>query len=273
MQLIMFSKMLKEKSIEQLAELGNAMGLDGFDMAVREGYPVNPDNVGDALPQAMQTLRQVGLDIPMVTGEGGLLEPDDPAARPILGAMAEAGVRFLKLGYFRVKPGDNDYWSQVDRVRRAFEGWQKLAAEYEVKVCYHTHSNRCMGLNAGCLMHLLHDFDPTRLGAYIDTAHLRTEGEEFALAVDIVRPYLSVVAVKDAMLVREEKDGHGSTKRTIVPAGQGMCDFTAVFQSLDAAGFDGPVSVHCEFECEGDEFLATARREAAFFRRHLDALG
>ena len=52
MKLVMFSKMLKEKSVEELAELAQELGIDGYDLAVRTGYPVNPDNAATALPEA-----------------------------------------------------------------------------------------------------------------------------------------------------------------------------------------------------------------------------
>ena len=77
--------------------------------------------------------------------------------------MDSANVRLLKLGYFRFEPQTMDYWEQVDNVRRAFAAWEKLASIYNVKICYHTHSHYCMGLNAAALMHLLRDFDPAYL--------------------------------------------------------------------------------------------------------------
>ena len=40
------------------------------------------------------------------------------------------------------------------RVRGIFEKWAALAEKHRVKVCYHTHSNRCMGMNGAMLMHL-----------------------------------------------------------------------------------------------------------------------
>lgn len=44
MKLIMFSKMLKEKSPVELVTLAKEWGLDGYDLCVRPGYAVNPDN-------------------------------------------------------------------------------------------------------------------------------------------------------------------------------------------------------------------------------------
>ena len=274
MKLILFSKMLKEKSVEELAVLANELGLDGYDMAVRPEYPVNPDNAATALPAAAAVMRSHGVDIPMLTGNFDLLTVDHPTAELILGAMGEAGVGLVKLGYFKFDPGKMDYWKEVDECRKALDGWSKLAEKHQVKVCYHTHSNRCMGLNAGMLAHMIHGLDSKYIGAYLDTGHLVAEGEEWAVAVAIVREYLSVVSLKDFLLHRVVKEGHGSMKRDVVEAGQGMVDWTAVFEELKRIGFDGPGSIHCEFHLEeADDFLSAVRREVAFFSEMRERAG
>jgi len=268
MKFIMFSKMLKDRDVAGLIEFGQAMGLDGYDLAVRPGYVVNPDNVEEALPEAVRELRKAGLDVPMVTGNFDLLWPDHPTAEPILRAMDAADVRLLKLGYYKFNPFEQDYWAEVDRIRQVFEGWQQLAKTYNVCICYHTHSNRCMGLNAAALCHLVRGFDPDCIGAYIDAGHLAVEGEEFAVAVAMVKDNLRIVAVKDMEITRGERNGHGTKQRRVVPAGEGVVDWTAVFEALRHFGYDGPVSIHCEFEAQaGVEFENIVKREVAFFRR------
>ncbi len=51
MKEIMFTKMLQDKTIPQLAQIAHEWGLDGFDLCVRPDYPVNPDNAYDELPK------------------------------------------------------------------------------------------------------------------------------------------------------------------------------------------------------------------------------
>jgi len=178
-------------------------------------------------------------------------------------------VLLIKLGYFSFNPFTQDYWAEVDRIRKAFDGWQKLGRRHNVKICYHTHSSRCMGLNAGMLAHLLRDLDPHHIGAYLDPGHLTIEGEEFAFAVAIMKDYLSIVGLKDVLLRREEVNGHGRKVAAMVRAGEGMVDWTAVFADLARAGFDGPLSVHCEFEAPAAQFLAAVKREVQFFRKRI----
>jgi sugar phosphate isomerase/epimerase len=247
--------------------LAQAWGLDGYDLCVRPGYAVSPDNAATELPRVAAQFRAEGLDIPMVTGNFDLLEPEHPTAEPILKAMDLADIRRLKLGYFRYDPAKHDYLSEVGRIRGIFGRWEPLARRYGVRICYHTHSDKCMGLNGASLAHLLSGFDPALLGAYLDPAHLAIEGEDLATAVGMVRPWLSLIAVKDVLLTRVAQNGHGSLKRDWVLAGEGVVDWTAVFECLRREAYAGPVTVHCEFHVPQDQFLSAAQREVAFFRR------
>ncbi len=268
MKLIVFSKMLQEKSVAELIELAQKHGYDGYDLAVRPGHPVNPDNAATALPQAQTQMEQAGLQIGMVTGNFDLLTADHPLAEPLLAAMDSANVRLLKLGYFRFEPQTMDYWEQVDNVRRAFSAWEKLASIYNVKICYHTHSHYCMGLNAAALMHLLRDFDPAYLGAYLDPGHFAVDGEPFDFGLAMAREHLSILSVKDVLVERVEKNGHGAAKALWVAAGEGIVDWTAVFGELRRIEYDGFLSIHCEYDIDDEEdWFDTFVREVAFFRR------
>ena len=268
MKLIVFSKMLQEKSVAELIELAQRHGYDGYDLAVRPGHPVNPDNAAAALPQAQAQMEQAGLQIGMVTGNFDLLTADHPLAEPLLAAMDSANVRLLKLGYFRFEPQTMDYWEQVENVRRAFAAWEKLASIYNVKICYHTHSHYCMGLNAAALMHLLRDFDPAYLGAYLDPGHFAVDGEPFDFGLAMAREHLSILSVKDVLVERIEKNGHGAAKALWVAAGEGIVDWTAVFGELRRIEYDGFLSIHCEYDIDDEEdWFDTFVREVAFFRK------
>ena len=121
------------------------------------------------------------------------------------------------------------------------------------------------------LSHLVRGFDPRYIGAYLDPCHLVIEGEEFELGAAIMKDYLCILGLKDALLAREEKHGHGAVAIKWVEAGQGMVNWTGVFSELVRIAFDGPMSIHCEFEIPEDGYMAALRREVAFFNRVRDA--
>jgi sugar phosphate isomerase/epimerase len=265
--LVLFSKRFKDRSTDELIELAHACGVAGYDLCVRDGHQVTPQNVGRRLPEVVGALRQNGLKVPMATGGQDFLDPRHPSVGPILRAVAQCGIPRIKLGYFIFDASKGPYLAHVERVRRQFARWERLGREYGVRICYHTHSGPCMGVNGAALAHLLVGFDPAWLGAYIDPAHLVVDGEEFPYALAMLRSHLAVVAFKDVLLVRKVAHGHGSRTVRWVQAGQGMVDWTTVFTELQRVGFDGPCSIHCEFQVPASRESAAVRREAAFFRR------
>lgn len=266
MQLIVFSKLLKDRSIPELIDLAHTYGFNGYDLCVRPGYPVSPEDAAQTLPEAVLQFAAAGLSVPLVTGPTSLTDPRQPEAESLLAALADAGIPRMKLGYFRFEPS-RPYWAQVDEARRTLENWEILGRIYGVQLCYHTHSGNLLGLNAAALMHLLRDRDPAHIGAYLDPGHFAVNGEPFPLALSMAADYLSLFSFKDVLVERVEVDGHGTGKVCWVPAGEGVVNWTEIFAEVKRTGFEGPVSIHCEFEVPDDQWMATFRREIGFFKR------
>lgn len=275
MKITFFSKTLKSLDVDGLISAGEHLGLEGWDLAVRPGYTVNPDNVETALPIAAHKLTAAGQPVLTVTGNFDVLLPDDPQVQPLLSGMADAGVGLLKLGYFTISPAQEDYWQEVERIRRAFDGWQQLSREYGVKILYHTHSGSgSMGLNCAALMHLLSGFDPQHIGAYIDPGHMLINGEPFAHGLGMVKPYLAMVGLKDYKPHLHATDAGGALTWECVMAGQGGVTWGNVFAELTALGFSGPCSVHAEFEPPAHAshlFMEMARADFIYFKQMRDA--
>lgn len=264
MQLVMFTKMLAKLDARRLGETIRDLGFDGMDLAVRPGHPVNPDNVETALPQAVRMWSDMGLVVAMVSTDTSLIDPGAAEAQRIFAACGQAGIKYVKPGYYRWKPGE-DYWENVKRIREKLAGFAELGAETGVLPCYHTHSGHFYGLNASALMQLLEGLDPQRIGAYLDTAHLALDGEPFALALKIVGEYLKLVAIKDPVYVEGG--------RRIVPLGQGIVDWPAVCGALKVVGFDGPMTLHSEYDMNAEEIIATTRQDLQRFKGWLAEAG
>jgi len=265
-QLIVFSKLLKDRSIPELIDLAHSHGFDGYDLCVRPGYPVSPEDAALTLPVAVRQMAAAGLTVLLVTGPTGLTDPRQPGTEDMLAALADAGVPRLKLGYFRYNPL-RPYWDQVDDARRCLENWEVLGRIYGVQLCYHTHSGNLLGLNAAALMHLLRDRDPAYIGAYLDPGHFAINGEPFPLGLSMVKGYLSVLSLKDVVVERVQADGYGKGEVRWMAAGDGVVDWKEVFAQLRAADFEGPASIHCEYEVPADQWMETFAREIAFFKR------
>jgi len=271
--LVFFTKHFATMTVGEWIEKAHRLGFEGFDVACRPGHTIHPDNVRAALPKAAKQFRDAGLVLPMLTGAGDLLEPTDRTAEPILAAMQESGIGLLKLGYFSIDNATQDYWERVDYARRQLEGWARLGEKFRVRICYHTHSQPMwLGLNAAAIMHLVNGFDPRWIGVYLDPGHLIIDGEHPDIAVNMVKRHLAAVGLKD---MRKEPNPIGPGCRMIITrAGLGFVDWPNFFANLRRVGFEGPLSVHAEYNrnypqnAKGEaEYVASLAEEFAFFKR------
>jgi len=265
MDYIFFSKMLQDQSVEQLIGSLQGLGADGVDFTVRPGYPVHPDNVAEALVPAATAIRAAGLSIPMVTAPGDFTNPELPYAEPLFRACDAADIRLVKLGYWPFT--GSGYWDAVERMKADVAGFARLGARYGVKPCLHTHSGNCLALNASALMHVLQDFSPEQVGAYLDPGHLALCGEPLPMAFDMTAPWLAIVAIKDALKVKRED---GTVRSLFLPLGEGVVDWKQMLEWLIAHDYAGPLSFHSEFPADSTESLLEQTKKDLLFLRALE---
>jgi sugar phosphate isomerase/epimerase len=261
MQCVFFSKKLKGQSVGQMIESVKRIGADGFDLTVRPGYPVNPDNVAEALAPAAEKIRAAGLAVPMVSAPTSLNDPSDASAEPVFRACGDAKIGLVKIGYWKYRGG---YWNAVDEMKRDVAGFARIGARYGVKPCLHTHSRSNLACNASALMHVLRDFDPKQVGAYLDPGHLNICGEPLPMALDMVADWLSMVALKDTLKYRRDD---GAVRTQVVPMGQGLVDWKSMVAWLVEHGFPGPLSFHSEFQADDlEQRIELTSKEIAYLR-------
>ncbi|MCS6851514.1 MAG: sugar phosphate isomerase/epimerase [Gemmataceae bacterium] len=243
MRFVYFTKTLQSLDIPSIVRFLKDVGLDGADLAVRDGYPVNPGNVRSELPAALRAFRDHGLIVALVTAETRLTDPDSPAARTLFEVCGQAGIPAIKIGYFVYK---GKFEETLAEARRRLAGFARLAARTGTKAVYHTHSGNMLGSNAAALRLLLQDLDPHHVGAYVDTGHVAIGGAPIGLELDMVRPWFSQLAIKD-MAWEQSKDGWRSR---VVPVGRGIVRWDEVARALRDCGFQGTVSLHAEYEAK-----------------------
>ena len=259
MQFIMFTKHLEGLDLAGLIQALTGLGLDGADLCVRPGYPVDPQNVASALPRAARQFAEAGLEIPLVTAPGDFVRPDMDYADRLYGACGEAGVRHIKLGYWHWS-AEQHYWDQVDQIRSWVEGFEELSRKHGVQSVVHNHSGNSMGLNSCAAMNIVRGFDPRLVGVFSDPGHLSICGEPAAMALDIVRDYLAVVAFKDMVQRRSVRNGRYTWGKSVVRLGQGLVDWSAVLHALKRLDFEGAISFHSEYSGEDVETVVDLTR-------------
>ncbi len=262
MQYVYFTKFLQALNLPDLAGWLKEVGLQGADLTVRPGYPVNPDNVAAELPKAVKLFRDEGLIIGLVTAATNLNDPDSAAAKTLFEACGKAGVPNIKIGYFQYK---GKFDAALDDARARMAGFAKLAKTTGVRACYHTHSGNYLGSNGAGLRLLLKDLDPHHVGAYVDTGHVAVNGGPIKMELDMIRPWLSLLAIKD-MAWEKQKQGW---KFHVVPVGEGIVRWDEVGQGLKESGFKGTISLHAEYETKDPaERKALAKKELAALKEH-----
>jgi sugar phosphate isomerase/epimerase len=261
MKYVYFTKTLERLSIKELIAFCKAADLDGVDMAIRPGYPVTPDNAARELPIAVRAFRDAGLIIGLASAPTNLNDPNAAAAGKIFEACAKTGVPAVKIGYF---PYRSPYDTAVKEARTKLTAWAKVAASHKVKVLLHTHSGAMLGNNAAGARVLLEGLDAHHVGAYFDTGHTAVNGGPPRMELDILRTWLSAVAIKDMVWAKTK----GGWAFHVAPVGDGIVRWADVAAGLRERRFNGTVSLHGEYEAKDRAERETlAKREVAALRK------
>jgi len=264
----MFTKHLEGWDLGQIIDGLKRGGVQGADLCVRPGYPVNPENAKTELPAAAKRFADEGLCIPLITTPGDLTDTSPEYTESLWDACAEAGVGLVKLGYWQME--EDGYWATIDRCRKKLDGFAKLAEKTGVKAVVHNHSGSTMGLNSCSVMNIVKGFDPKLVGVFTDVGHLSIVGEPYPMALDIVKEYISCIAFKD--LYRKQKPD-GSWAIDMAPLGQAFGNFPQVMKLLKDMELEIPISFHCEYHYMPPESVIDQLRiDVRFIKAIVDEL-
>ncbi len=155
--------------------------------------------------------------------------------------------------------------AELAEARRRLAGFAKLAQKTNARACYHTHSGANLGNNGAGLRLLLQDLDPHHVGAFLDTGHVAVNGGPIRMELELARPWLTLVAIKD-MVWEKQKQGWRSR---VVPAGEGMVRWAEAAAGLKECKFNGTISLHAEYDAADlGERKKLARQELAWLKKH-----
>ncbi len=271
----MFSKFFQWTNVKEMSGLCAAMGYEGIDLTVRPGGHVLPERVEDDLPKAVETIRQAGLRVPMVTA--GIVDASSPHAERVLKTLSALGIRRYRWGGFQY----TDKASIPDQLAEFRIRVKDLAAmnkHYGECAMYHTHSGvNLVGASMWDLYLLLKDCDADAVSVNFDIGHATVEGGYggWIHSSRLLMPYVRGVAVKDFKWVRNES---GAWEPGWCALGQGMVNLKQFLPMLKAAGFSGPLQLHFEYPELGGAnegkatFSIPKERLLAIFRRDLAVL-
>ena len=263
--LCLFSKPLPAMDWRRLAQAAKSVGFGGIDLTVRRGGHVQPERAAEDLPKAVAAIREEGLDVPMITTE--LTSADDPAARAILSTAAKLSIPFFKPGYYQYKMVN--VRRELEPAASQFRRLVSLSKQYGIQAGYHNHEEY-VGAPVWDMASVIDTLDPQWAGFYFDARHAVAEGGVggWKIATNLVMPRLKMVATKD---FRWEKTATGWTARNC-PLGEGMVDWKYFANALAAGGFQGPISLHLEYDVAGESTAAREENIVAALQRDLHFL-
>jgi sugar phosphate isomerase/epimerase len=269
MKLVMFSKKLMDLDFAGLARVLSDLGLDGVDLTVRPKGHILPEAVRRDLPRAVEILSAHDLEVVMLTT--AITCADEPYAEETFRTASDCGIDFLKLGYWPYR-GFGNILEQLSEVRGDLKGICRLADEYGVVAGVHIHSGDYMSATADIVSRSLEGLETANIGAYIDPGHMVLEGglSGWRIGMDLLRDVTKMVAVKDFGWERVP----GEAKRwrvTHLPLSEGMVPWKEVFAYLKRISFDGPVSLHSEYDgMDTGGIIAQTSADLAYLREILE---
>jgi L-ribulose-5-phosphate 3-epimerase len=265
----MFSKPLPELDWHALGRAVKAAGFDGVDLTVRPNGHVLPERARDDLPRAIESLEASGLSVPMITTD--ITSAAAPYARRVLETAAASGVRYFKTGYWQYS--SSDVRGAIAETGSALADLEALARECGIEMGFHNHA-AYIGAALWDIAPVIDRLDGRWAGYYFDPRHAVAEGGAGAwkAAAHLVAPRLKMLAVNDCVW---RKAAHGWQVENC-PLGEGLVDWTWVGALLRDARFDGPISIHIEYDVPGGtgqehtaRTLDAARHDLSFARRFL----
>jgi len=274
MEFCVFSKHFQTMGADELGRCLSDLGVAGVDLTVRPGGHVEPEKVKEELPRFQQTLAGHGIKVSMLTTS--ITGADEPNAEAVIETAGKLGVQYIKLGYWRYG-GFGTYRKLEAEVKAALKGLEPLLKEHGVRAGFHTHSGRCMGLNAEFALRLIEERDPEAIGLYYDAGHCTIEGGEcgWMMGLELARDRLIMVAVKDMAFFRMNSPtaGRKGWRLLMVPMDAGLVDWPAFIRCLREIDFKGPVSFHSEYQgpysfldMTPEQVVEQTRKDLAYFR-------
>lgn len=266
-----FSKHLPKMDVARLAQAVKNLGFGGVDLTVRPGGHVAPERAVEDLPKAVAAIRAEGLSVPMITT--ALTSASDPAAKSILSTAGKLAIPYFKPGYYKYSL--IDVRAELERAMKEFRSLIELSRQFGLQAGFHNHEGN-VGAQLWDVASTIDQLEPKSAGYYFDVRHAVCEGGSagWKIAFNLIAPRLKMIAVKDFYWDRTSK----GWQQVDCPLGQGMVDWKEYFKLLRKADFQGPISLHLEYDIPAktaaeteEKTLAAAARDLEFLQTQLQS--
>jgi sugar phosphate isomerase/epimerase len=262
-----YTEHFQKLPIPEVCKVFKRIGVDGLDLTVRPGGHIEPKDAKDELPKAAKAARDHGLEIMMLTT--GISTPDRHAEE-IVATCQKLNIERIKLGYFPAGKFGN-LAKRLDDVRRQLDAIVKLTAKYGVRACVHVHSGATIPSSGFMLYELIREMPPDRIGAYLDSYHMTITGGAggWRQAIDLLRPWISLVALKNFQWERVERDDIGQQRwRTnYCRLEDGIAPIPDFVSTIHQSGYRGFYTLHTEYRLSVNECIKLTTDDFVYLQK------
>ena len=263
MEIRLFSKPLDKYDFGFMCECILNSGIRGFDLTVRPGGKVEPEQVEVQLPKLVELAGKKNLALDMMVT--GILSAGDPFTDRVLKTASEAGIKYYRLGWYDydLKAGileslanDRDELLKIAELNR----------KYNLHGGYQNHSGARVGGPVWDLHELLREIPAEYLGSQYDVRHAMVEGTNtWIFGMRLIAPHIKTLAIKDFTW----KTINGKPQAVTVPLGEGMVDWDLFFKTVREFRITGPATLHVEYPLleNGEDRLPLDRQQEIIVRK------
>ncbi len=245
-----FSKDLDKYETEFMAETLSLAGVDGFDLTVRPGGKVEPEEVTDELPKVVETGNKHNLATHLIVT--GITGTEDPLTEEVLITASALGVKHYRLGYY-----DYDLSAGVlkslENIKSRLKSLSDMNRHFNIQAGYQNHSGGRVGSPGWDVWELVKDFPVETISSQFDVRHAKVEGNRsWIFVLHLLSRNIGSLAIKDFTWHVE----NGRARIVNVPLGEGLVDFNLYFRTLKELKVNVPITLHVEYP------LLTAKEES-----------
>jgi len=266
-----FTKELQSLSLEETARAARQMGWDGIECPVRPKGQILPERVEEDLPRLVEALKKQELELPIIATS--IHNPTEKYTETILRTARQLGIRYYRMGWWNYD-FNKSIQSQLNDIKVQLKDLAGLNADLDMIGVYQNHSGGdSVGAPVWDIYELLSAVNSNYIGCHFDIGHAMVEGG-FAWRINYerVKPFIRAVIVKDFKWSYEDNQ-YGEV--AWCPIGDGMIN-PEFFRLIKNSGFNGPVTMHFEYQVGGKgrnrirHLMAAMKRDGETLRNWLE---
>jgi len=248
---------------DELGSVIHGLGFDGCVLSVQEGGHITPQHADVDLMRSVEAMTGRGVDVYAIGAP--VTSPTDPILQLIFWVGREMGVPIFLPGQWSL-PADGAIDGRLNEIQRQLSMLAALAARAGMAVAVANGPGSEFGGAVWDAGQVLRTIDARFAGYDFDVGYAARLGPAGAgAALRMALPRLKMVTARDCYWT-EEASGWRLTE---CPLGEGMVDWQAVFRTLGAARYAGPILLRVEYRT--GEPLAALRKDLAFLRKQLSS--